>query len=139
MLISRDEIAKRVKELGEQINRDYKGEQITLVCTLRGASIFFADLFRELDGDVVMDFISVSSYGAGTSSSGEVKMIKDLSEPIKDKNVIIVEDIIDTGITLCYLKNCSLLARRSRSKCAHSWTSRQDAKRTSRATTSALR
>ena len=114
VLISRDEIAKRVKELGEQINRDYKGEEITLVCTLRGASIFFADLFRELDGDVVMDFISVSSYGAGTSSSGEVKMIKDLSEPIKDKNVIIVEDIIDTGITLCYLKKL-LLARSPKS------------------------
>lgn len=114
VLISREEIAKRVKELGEQINRDYKGEEITLVCTLRGASIFFADLFRELDGDVVMDFISVSSYGAGTSSSGEVKMIKDLSEPIKDKNVIIIEDIIDTGITLCYLKKL-LLARSPKS------------------------
>lgn len=110
ILVSREEIAKRVAELGKQISEDYKGESVTLVCTLRGASIFFADLVREIEGDVEIDFIAVSSYGAGTKSSGEVKMIKDLSEPIKDKNVIIVEDIIDTGITLCYLKKL-LLAR----------------------------
>lgn len=139
VLITRDEIAKRVKELGEQINRDYKGEAITLVCTLRGASIFFADLVRELEGDVEMDFISVSSYGAGTSSSGEVKMIKDLSEPIKDKNVIVVEDIIDTGITLCYLKNCCSHVRRSRSKCALFLTSRQEEKSISKETISVLK
>lgn len=110
ILVSREEIAKRVAELGKQISEDYKGESVTMVCTLRGASIFFADLVREIEGDVEIDFIAVSSYGAGTKSSGEVKMIKDLSEPIKDKNVIIVEDIIDTGITLCYLKKL-LLAR----------------------------
>ena len=114
ILISREEIAKRVAELGKQISEDYKGESVTLVCTLRGASIFFADLVREIEGDVEIDFIAVSSYGAGTKSSGEVKMIKDLSEPIKDKNVIIVEDIIDTGITLCYLKKL-LLARAPKS------------------------
>ena len=128
VLIGREEIAKRVAELGKQINEDYKGESVTLVCTLRGASIFFADLVREIEGDVEIDFIAVSSYGAGTKSSGEVKMIKDLSEPIRDKNVIIVEDIIDTGITLCYLKKlllarapktlkvCSLLDKPSRRK-----------------------
>lgn len=114
ILVSREEIAKRVAELGKQITEDYKGESVTLVCTLRGASIFFADLVREIEGDVEIDFIAVSSYGAGTKSSGEVKMIKDLSEPIKDKNVIIVEDIIDTGITLCYLKKL-LLARAPKS------------------------
>lgn len=114
ILVSREEIAKRVAELGKQISEDYKGESVTLVCTLRGASIFFADLVREIEGDVELDFIAVSSYGAGTKSSGEVKMIKDLSEPIKDKNVIIVEDIIDTGITLCYLKKL-LLARAPKS------------------------
>ena len=114
ILIERQDIAKRVSELGKQISNDYKGESVTLVCTLRGASIFFADLVREIEGDVVIDFIAVSSYGSGTSSSGEVKMIKDLSEPIKDKNVIIVEDIIDTGITLCYLKKL-LLARAPKS------------------------
>lgn len=111
ILVSREEIAKRVAELGKQISEDYKGESVTLVCTLRGASIFFADLVREIEGDVEIDFIAVSSYGAGTKSSGEVKMIKDLSEPIKDKNVIIVEDIIDTGITLCYLKKSLACAR----------------------------
>lgn len=114
ILVSREEIAKRVAELGKQISEDYKGESVTLVCTLRGASIFFADLVREIEGDVEIDFIAVSSYGTGTKSSGEVKMIKDLSEPIKDKNVIIVEDIIDTGITLCYLKKL-LLARAPKS------------------------
>lgn len=114
ILVSREAIAKRVAELGKQISEDYKGESVTLVCTLRGASIFFADLVREIEGDVEIDFIAVSSYGAGTKSSGEVKMIKDLSEPIKDKNVIIVEDIIDTGITLCYLKKL-LLARAPKS------------------------
>ena len=114
ILVSREEIAKRVAELGKQISEDYKGESVTLVCTLRGASIFFADLVREIECDVEIDFIAVSSYGAGTKSSGEVKMIKDLSEPIKDKNVIIVEDIIDTGITLCYLKKL-LLARAPKS------------------------
>lgn len=126
ILVSREEIAKRVAELGKQISEDYKGESVTLVCTLRGASIFFADLVREIEGDVEIDFIAVSSYGAGTKSSGEVKMIKDLSEPIKDKNVIIVEDIIDTGITPLLsqklllarapksLKVCSLLDKPSR-------------------------
>lgn len=128
VLITKEEIAKRVAQLGEQISNDYRGEPITLVCTLRGASIFFADLAREIDGDVEMDFIAVSSYGAGTSSSGEVKMVKDLSAPIKDKNVIVVEDIIDTGITLNYLKKllltrapkslkvCALLDKPSRRK-----------------------
>lgn len=128
ILVSKEQIAQRVKELGAQITKDYQGECVTLVCTLRGASIFFADLVREIEGDIVMDFISVSSYGAGTSSSGEVKMIKDLSEPIKDKHVIIVEDIIDTGITLSYLKRllgarapkslkvCALLDKPSRRK-----------------------
>ena len=114
VLITKEEIAKRVAQLGEQISKDYRGESITLVCTLRGASIFFADLAREIDGDVEMDFIAVSSYGAGTSSSGEVKMVKDLSAPIKDKNVIVVEDIIDTGITINYLKKL-LLARAPKS------------------------
>ncbi len=126
VLVTRDEIAKRVKELGAQISNDFVGEPITMVCTLRGASIFFADLVREMSGDIELDFISASSYGAGTKSSGEVKMIKDLSEPIRGKNVVIVEDIIDTGITLSYLtkllkarepkslKVCALLDKKAR-------------------------
>lgn len=104
VLITKDQIAKRVQELGEEISRDYNGEPITLVCTLRGATLFFADLVRAIEGDVEIDFIACSSYGAGTTSSGEVKMLKDLSSPIEGKNVIVVEDIIDTGTTLFYLK-----------------------------------
>lgn len=126
VLITKEEIAKRVKELGAQISKDFAGEEITLVCTLRGASIFFADLVREIDLDAELDFISASSYGVGTKSSGEVKLIKDLSAPINGKNVIIVEDIIDTGITLSYLtkmlkarspktlKVCALLDKHAR-------------------------
>lgn len=126
VLVTRDEIASRVKELGAQITRDYQGEKITMVCVLRGASIFFADLIREINCDIELDFISASSYGAGTKSSGEVKLIKDLSEPIRGKNVILVEDIIDTGITLSYLtkmlmargpksiKVCALLDKKAR-------------------------
>ena len=105
ILYTQEQLAARVKELGEQITRDYQGEQILLVCTLRGASIFFCDLVRQIDLDVRIDFIATSSYGAGTESSGEVRLNKDLSEPIKDKHVIIVEDIIDSGLTLNYLKN----------------------------------
>lgn len=128
ILVSKEQIRERVKEIGEQISRDYAGESITLVCTLRGGCVFFADLMREIQGDVELDFIAVSSYGAGTKTSGEVKMVKDLSEPIKDKNIIIVEDIIDTGVTLSYLKRlletrkpkslkiCALLDKPSRRK-----------------------
>ncbi len=128
VLVTKEQIARRVKELGEQISRDYDGESITLVCTLRGGCVFFADLIREISGDVEIDFIAVSSYGAGTKTSGEVKMVKDLSSPIKGKNIIVVEDIIDTGVTLSYLKKllssrepkslkiCSLLDKPSRRK-----------------------
>lgn len=128
ILVSKEEIDKRVGEIAEQINRDYAGKQLTLVVTLRGAVVFFADLFRRLTGDVDCDFIAVSSYGAGTTTSGEVKMVKDLSSPISGKNILIIEDIIDTGVTLVYLKNllearqpasvklCALLDKPSRRK-----------------------
>lgn len=128
VLITKEQIAKRVKELAEQINKDYEGKQVVLICTLRGAVLFFADLFRELTGEVEADFIAVSSYGAGTSTSGEVKLIKDLSAPVTGKHLIVVEDIVDTGVTLSYLKKllqarspqsvkiCSLLDKPSRRK-----------------------
>lgn len=128
ILVSKEAIAKRVAEIGAEISHDYEGEPITLVCTLRGGCVFFADLMRAIEGDVEIDFIAVSSYGAGTSTSGEVKMVKDLSEPITGKNIIIVEDIIDTGVTLSYLKRllltrnpkslkiCTLLDKPSRRK-----------------------
>ncbi|MBR7162488.1 MAG: hypoxanthine phosphoribosyltransferase [Clostridia bacterium] len=104
VLITEAEARKRIAELADQINRDYEGKEYTVVVTLRGAVMFFADLFRQLTGNVDCDFIAVSSYGATTSTTGEVKMSKDLSSPIKGKHIIIVEDIIDTGITLSYLK-----------------------------------
>ena len=104
VLITEAEAKKRIAELADQINRDYEGKEYTVVVTLRGAVMFFADLFRQLTGNVDCDFIAVSSYGATTSTTGEVKMSKDLSSPIKGKHIIIVEDIIDTGITLSYLQ-----------------------------------
>ena len=128
ILVSKEDIKARVKELAEKINRDYAGEPLLVVCILRGATIFFADLFRELTGDVEVDFIAVSSYGSGASSSGEVKLLKDFSAPVAGKHLLIVEDIIDTGTTLVYLKKllearrpasiklCALLDKPSRRK-----------------------
>ena len=128
ILVSNAEIAKRAEEIAAQINADYKGKPILVVGILRGASIFLADIFKRLEGDVELDFMSLSSYGNGTNSSGEVKMIKDLSEPVDGKNILIIEDIIDTGITLSYLikvlearnpesiKLCALLDKPSRRK-----------------------
>lgn len=104
VLFSKEQIAEKVKELGKQISNDYKGKQLLLICTLRGASVFFSDLIREIDADLTIDFIATSSYGSQTTTSGEVKLTKDLSTPIEGKNVIIVEDIIDSGLTLKYVK-----------------------------------
>lgn len=103
VLISREQIAKRVAELAEQITRDYSGETILFVGVLKGASIFLSDLARQVRLDATFDFISVSSYGAGTRSSGEVKLNKDVDQSLEGKNVIIVEDILDTGLTLKFL------------------------------------
>lgn len=104
VLFTKEQISQRVKELGEQITRDYEGESVVLVCTLRGASVFFSDLIREIDLDIQIDFIATSSYGASTKSNGEVKLTKDLNTPIADRHVIIVEDIVDSGLTLNYVK-----------------------------------
>ncbi|HCU56570.1 MAG TPA: hypoxanthine phosphoribosyltransferase, partial [Clostridiales bacterium] len=104
VLIKEADVKARVKQLAEEISRDYKGQTVVLICILSGASVFFADLVRELDLDVRFEFMSVSSYGGGTVSSGEVKILKDVSYPIVGKHVIIVEDIIDSGCTLSYLK-----------------------------------
>ncbi len=128
ILISEADVKQRVKQLAEQISKDYKGKTVTLICILSGASVFFADLVRELDLDVRFEFMSVSSYGAGTVSSGEVKILKDVNHPIAGKDVIIVEDIIDSGCTLSYLKRvleqrdpasirvCTILDKPSRRK-----------------------
>ena len=124
VLISRQEIAKRVSELGAQITKDFAGQSVILVGVLKGAAIFLSDLARHIDLDSTFDFIGVSSYGnrptptqelqSGWDSTGEVKLTKDVDQSMKDRNVILVEDILDTGLTMTYLKKM-LLARQPRS------------------------
>ncbi len=104
VLFSRQQIAERVSALGEAIDRDFAGESVVLVGVLKGAAIFLADLSRAIRTTCTFDFVSVSSYGVGTRSSGAVKLIKDLDGPIEDRNIILVEDILDTGLTLGFLK-----------------------------------
>jgi hypoxanthine phosphoribosyltransferase len=104
VLYTREQIAERVKEMGTQITQDLKGEKLVMVGVLKGAAIFLADLARAVTADATFDFVAVSSYGMGQRSSGAVKLIKDLDEPIEGKNVLIVEDILDTGLTLAYLR-----------------------------------
>ncbi len=103
IMLSKEEIQAKVKELAKRIEKDYKGEEVLIVGILKGASVFCADLIREIDLDVKLDFMVVSSYGRGTTSSGTVKIIKDLDVDIENKNVVIVEDIIDSGLTLSSL------------------------------------
>ena len=103
VMYSAEETKAKVKELAKQIEKDYAGEELLVVGILKGASVFCADLIREIDLDVRMDFMVVSSYGNETSSSGTVKIIKDLDVDIENKNVLIVEDIIDSGLTLSSL------------------------------------
>lgn len=114
VLIPKEEIESIVKNLGKQISKDFAGEELIVVCILKGSCIFFSDLVREINLDVKLDFMTISSYGNGTSSSREVKIVKDLSEDIKGKNVLVVEDIIDSGRTIKRLKE--LLAEREQ-KC----------------------
>jgi len=103
VLFQEEELKQRVKELGAQITADYKDKEIVLITVLRGSYIFMADLSRAIDLPCVIDFMSVSSYGKGTTSSGQVQITKDLSEDIEGKHVIVVEDILDSGNTLSYL------------------------------------
>lgn len=108
ILYSREQIATRVAEMGAQITRDLNGEKLVMVGVLKGAAPFLADLSRHIDADATFDFVATSSYGHGRQSSGAVKMIKDLDMPIEGKNVLVVEDILDTGLTLTYLRNLFL-------------------------------
>ncbi len=103
VLFSAEQITERVKEMGAQISRDYQGKDLVLVGVLKGSCVFLADLMRAIDLPLSIDFMSVSSYKDGTVSSGDVEIIKDLSNPIRDKDVLVVEDIIDTGLTLSRL------------------------------------
>src|ERR1700756_568876 len=118
VLISRHDVARRVSELGAQITKDYAGQSVNLVGVLKGAAIFLADLARQINLDATFDFIGVSSYGnrpsptqelkSGWDSTGEVRLTKDVDQSMKDKNVIGVEDILDTGLTFTVLKNLLL-------------------------------
>lgn len=103
VLLTEEQIQERVAELGKQITADYEGEEVVLVCVLKGATMFFADLARHVKGKVSLDFISCSSYGSSTVSSGVVRILKDLDRPIEGKHVVVVEDIVDTGNTLHYV------------------------------------
>ena len=126
VLISAEQIRTRTRELGQQISRDYQDQDLLLVCVLKGATAFLADLMREITVPHAIDFMAISSYGASTESSGVVRILKDLDTNIAGRNVLIVEDIIDTGRTLSYitqmlktrgpksLRICSLLSKPSR-------------------------
>lgn len=126
VLFSEEEIDGRIRELGKEITKEYEGKELLLVCTLKGASFFACELAKRIDLDVKIDFISVASYGSGMNSSGEVRMIKDLDASIEGRNVLVIEDIVDTGRTLRYLmeilnrrhpaslKLCSLLDKPER-------------------------
>ena len=105
ILFSEEQLRERVRQLGAQITEDYAGEELVLVCILRGSYIFMADLSRAIDLPLSADFIALSSYGGGTSSSGQVELRKDLSDPVEGKHLLIVEDILDSGNTLYYLTN----------------------------------
>jgi len=127
-MLSQEEIAARVRELGSQITRDYQGKNLVLVCVLKGSFVFAADIARAIDLPLRVDFLGVRSYGEGTETSGVVQITQDLSRPIEHEDILIVEDIVDTGLTIAHLmdllrtrnprsvKVCSLLHKPSRSR-----------------------
>lgn len=103
VLLSEEEVDRRIQEIGAQISRDYEGKSVHLICVLKGGSFFMCELAKRITVPVSLDFMSVSSYGSDTKSSGVVKIVKDLDESLKDKEVLVVEDIVDSGRTLSYL------------------------------------
>ena len=111
VLLSEEEVDKRIEELGAQISRDYAGKHLHLICVLKGGVFFMCELAKKITVPLTMDFMSVSSYGNATKSSGAVRLVKDLDEPLEDRDVLIVEDIIDSGNTLHYLME--ILAKRN--------------------------
>lgn len=111
VLISEEQIRERVRELGVQIAQDYAGKDLVLIGVLKGVALFFGDMMRAIDLPLDIDFMAVSSYGASTRSSGVVRILKDLDESITGRHVLIIEDIIDTGLTLSYLVR-TLMERR---------------------------
>lgn len=128
ILLDEATIQSRIAELAVELDRDYAGEEIVLICVLKGAFLFTSDLMQNMSSKVAVDFISISSYGEATKSSGVVKMVKDMEESIRGRHVLIVEDIVDTGLTLDYLRRsllmrepktlkiCSLLSKPARRK-----------------------
>ena len=104
VLLSEDEIREKVRELGGKITADYKNSNLMLVTVLKGAVVFLADLMRQIDVPAEIEFMVVSSYGSGVKSSGVVKIVKDLDVPLAGKDILIVEDILDSGLTLSYIK-----------------------------------
>ncbi len=104
-VISSEDLARRVKELGDQITRDYQDKELVVIGILKGAFIFMADLVRHIDLPISIDFVRLQSYGSSTSSSGQISITKDIELPISARHVLVVEDIIDTGYTLRYLKD----------------------------------
>ena len=105
VLIPAEQLQARIREIGEQIAHDYAGRRPELICVLKGAMVFLSDLMRAIDLNLSIDYIAVSSYGKGVKSSGEVRILKDLDEPLQGRDIILVEDILDTGLTLSYLVN----------------------------------
>lgn len=103
ILLSQEQIQQKVQELAAQITQDYRGKDLLAVCILKGSIIFFADLIRKIHLPLETDFVAISSYGHSTSSSGVVRILKDLDQNIQDRNVLVIEDIIDSGLTLKYL------------------------------------
>ena len=103
VLLTEEEVDKRIQEIGDQITKDYAGKTVHLVCVLKGGSFFMCELAKRINLNVSLDFMSVSSYGGDTKSSGVVKIVKDLDEPLVGKDVLVVEDIVDSGRTLSYL------------------------------------
>lgn len=103
VMLSEEEVDAKIKEIGEMISRDYAGKEVHLICVLKGGSFFMCELAKRITVPVSLDFMSVSSYGGETKSSGVVKIVKDLDEPLAGKHVLVVEDIIDSGRTLSYL------------------------------------
>jgi hypoxanthine phosphoribosyltransferase len=103
ILVQEDDLARRVRELGEEISRDYRGRDLFLVGVLKGAVFFLSDLMRHMEVPCELDFMAVSSYGSSTDTSGIVRILKDLDAPIEGREVLIVEDIVDSGLTLSYL------------------------------------
>ncbi len=119
ILVQADDLKRRVRELGEQVSKDYEGRDLLLVCVLKGAVFFLADLMRTITIPCEVDFMAVSSYGSATDSSGVVRILKDLDRPIEHVDVLIVEDIVDSGLTLQYLlRNLGARQPRSLEVCA---------------------